>query len=188
MGHRHPVLIPLLLLPALFLSWQEWSFRADQSRFSEVASQIAEREVTVECQRFSGALLDATAEAGYVEFDANGAPASTGRLERDTCNDLRHWLHSDKTSPTLDEVIAVHVLGHESYHLAGVRDEAETECSAMQRIDDVAQWLGSNPEQARSMAERYAVEVYPRMPDGYRSRDCVDGGTLDAAPDDPTWP
>ena len=38
------------------------------------------------------------------------------------------------------------------------------------------------------MAERYAADVYPRMPTNYRSNECVDGGQLDAAPDDPTWP
>ena len=141
-GHRHPLLIPLLLVPALFLGWQEWQFRQDEAEFSRVATQIAGRDVRIECQRFMGALVDATAEAGYVAFDSSGTPSDTGRLERDTCNDLRDWLHSDKTNPTLDQVIAVHVLGHESYHLAGISNEAETECAAMQRLDEVAQWLG----------------------------------------------
>lgn len=185
MGHRHTVLIPVLLVPALFLGWQEWQFRQDEAQFSAVATQIAGRDVQVECQRFMGALVDATGEAGYVQFDADGAPSDTGRIERDTCNDLRDWLHSDKSNPPLKQVIAVHVLGHESYHLAGIRDEAATECSAMQRDDDVAEDLGATAEQARALATRYADEVYPHMPDTYRSNECVDGGTLDADPTDP---
>ncbi|MFL6181455.1 MAG: hypothetical protein ACJ73L_07930 [Actinomycetes bacterium] len=188
MGHRHTVLIPVLLVPAVFLGWQEWQFRQDEAQFSAVATDIAGRDVQVECQRFMGALVDATSEAGYVQFDADGAPADTGRIERDTCNDLRDWLHSDKSNPPLKQVIAVHVLAHESYHLAGIRDEAEAECAAMQRDDEVAQDLGATAEQARALATRYAAEVYPQMPDTYRSNDCVDGGTLDADPDDPTWP
>ena len=188
MGHRHPILIPALLVPALFLGWQEWQFRKDEAQFSAVATQIAGRDVQVECQRFTGALIDATGEAGYVEFDAGGKPSDTGRIERDTCNDLRDWLHSDKSNPSLKQVIAVHVLGHEAFHLAGIRDEAETECAAMQRDDEVAEDLGASAEQARALATRYANEVYPQMPDGYRSNECVDGGTLDAAPNDPTWP
>ena len=188
MGHKHTILIPALLLPALFMGWQEWQFRQDEAQFSAVATRIAGRDVKVECQRFTGALVDATSEAGYVPFDADGNPADTGRIERDTCNDLRDWLHSDKSDPPLKQVIAVHVLGHESFHLAGIHDEAETECAAMQDIDDVAQQLGATAEQARSLATRYANEVYPRMPDNYRSNECVDGGTLDEAPDDTTWP
>jgi hypothetical protein len=178
----------LLLLPALFLGWQEWQFRQDEAEFSAVATQIAGRDVQVQCQRFTGALVDVTAEAGYVEFDAAGRPADTGRIERDTCNDLRDWLHSDKSDPPLKQVIAVHVLGHESEHLAGIRSEAETECAAMQRLDEVAEALGATTEQARSLATRYATEVYPRMPDTYRDSECADGGALDAAPSDPTWP
>jgi hypothetical protein len=188
MGHRHPVLIPLLLVPALALGWFELSFRADQETFSEVATTIAERDVSIECQRFTGALLDPTAEAGYVQFDADGSPSDTGRLERDACNDLRDYLGSGKSAPSLKQVIAVQVLTHESYHLAGIRDEARTECSAVQRLDEVAVMLGATPEQARSLAERYYAEVYPRMPAAYVSSDCVDRGEWDVAPDDPTWP
>ena len=70
----------------------------------------------------------------------------------------------------------------------GIANEAETECAALQRLDEVAGWLGATPEQARALAERYWVDVVPRMPEGYRSRDCVDGGRLDAAPTDPVWP
>jgi hypothetical protein len=188
MGHRHTVLIPLLLVPALALGWMELTFRSDQDSFSEVATTIAGRDVSIECQRFGGALLDPTAEAGYVQFDADGSPSDTGRLERDACNNLRDYLHGDKSTPPLEQVIAAQVLAHESYHLAGVRDEARTECSAVQRLDDVAMMLGATPEQARSLAKRYFAEVYPNMPSSYRSGDCVDDGDWDAAPDDPEWP
>jgi hypothetical protein len=188
MGHRHTVLIPVLLVPALLLGWQEWGFRADQDDFSAVATRIAERDVRIECQRFTRALLDPTAEAGYVPFNADGSPSDTGRLERDACNDLRDYLHGDQSDPTIEQIVAVQVLTHESYHLAGVRDEAQTECPAVQRVDDVADWLGASPDEARSLAERYYDEIYPRMPSGYRSSECVDRGEWDVAPDDPTWP
>jgi hypothetical protein len=188
LGHRHTILIPLLLVPALLLGWQEWGFRADQDDFSAVATSIADRDVRIECQRFTGALLDPTAEAGYVPFNADGSPTDTGRLERDACNDLRDYVHGDKADPTIEQIVAVQVLTHESYHLAGITSEAETECKALQRVDDVAGWLGASPDQSRSLAERYYDEIYPRMPTAYRSRECVDQGELDVAPDDPTWP
>lgn len=188
MGHRHTILIPLLLVPALFLGWQEWAFRADEGDFSAVATTIAGRDVRIECQRFSGALLDPTAEAGYVAFNADGTPTGTGRLERDACNDLRDYVHGDQSNPSLAQIVAVQVLTHESYHLSGIRSEAETECTALQRLDEVAQWLGASAEQARSVGNRYFADIYPRMPSAYQSADCVDGGALDVAPDDPTWP
>ena len=187
-GHRHPVLIPLLLVSALVLGWTEWQFRADQRTFSTVASRIAERDVTIECQRFSGALTDVTGELGYVQFDAAGRPSDTGRLERTACNNLRDYLHGDKAQPSLEQVVAVQVLAHEAFHLAGVRTESETECRAMQWVDEVAAWLGASEAQGRALAERYARDVYPDMPAAYRSGDCVDGGSLDLAPEDPAWP
>jgi hypothetical protein len=188
MGHRHSVMIPVLLVPALLLGWQEWTFRSDEAAFSRIAAEIAERDVRIECQRFSGALLDPTAEAGYVAFNADGTPGDTGRLERDACNDLRDYLHGDKSSPDLDQVVAVQVLAHESLHLAGVRNEAQTECAAVQRVDEVAEALGATPDEARALATRYYDEIYPRMPDAYRSAECRDQGELDASPDNPEWP
>jgi hypothetical protein len=142
----------------------------------------------MECQRFAGALLDPTAEAGYVPFNEDGSPTDTGRIERDACNDLRDYLHSDKVSPPLNQIIAVQVLTHESYHLSGILNEAETECQAVQRLDEVAAWLGATPQQARSLAERYYADVYPRMPAAYQNSECVDRGKWDVAPTDPMWP
>ena len=187
-GHRHPVVIPLLVVPALLLGWQESNFRNDQNEFSGIASEIAGRDVRIECQRFTGALLDPTAEAGYVQFNADGSPTDTGRLERDACNDLRGYFHGDKASPTLRQVISVQVLAHESYHLAGIHSEAETECAAIQRLDDVASSLGATPSEARTMAERYYDEIYPNMPTAYQSSECRDDGELDASPDNTEWP
>ena len=188
MGHKHPILIPLLLIPALFLGWQEWEFRSDQQEFSRVATTIAGRDVSIQCQRFSGALLDVTAESGYVKFTADGTPEDTGRLERTACNNLRDWLASDKRYPTLDQVIAIQVLSHEAHHLAGTSNEAATECSAMQRLDEVAQWLGATPEQGRAIADRYYRDVYPRMPAAYRNSECSDGGTMDLDEAGSEWP
>ena len=188
MGYHHKILIPLLLVPALFLGWQEWGFRSDQNEFSAIATRIAQRDVSMECQRFGGALLDPTAEAGYVPFNADGSPTDTGRIERDACNDLRDYLHGDKINPTLNQIVAVQVLTHESYHLSGILSEAETECQALQRLDEVAGWLGATPDEARSVAERYYSEIYPRMPAAYQNNECVDRGKWDVAPDDPTWP
>jgi len=188
MGHRHFVAIPLLLVPGLVLGVTEYQFREDVGLFSEVATEIAGRPVTMQCQRLTGALLDATSELGYVEFDASGRPADVGRIERDACNNLRAYVHGDKSAPTLDQVIAVDVLSHESHHLAGERDEARTECASIQSLADVAGWLGATSEQAEALAQRDVREIYPRLPTNYQSDDCVMDGPWDLSPGDQHWP
>lgn len=188
MGHRHFVLIPMLLVPGLVLGVSEYRFRQDVATFSQVASEIADRPVGMQCQRLTGALVDPTAELGYVQFDASGRPGDTGRLERDACNNLRDYLHSDKRWPTFDQMVAVNVLSHESHHLAGESSEARTECLSMQDIQQVAVWLGATEEQGQDLAERYVTEVYPRMPAAYRSPDCAEGGEWDESSGDGIWP
>jgi hypothetical protein len=188
MGHRHFVAIPVLLLPGLVLGITEYQFREDVGLFSSVASRIAGRPVTMECQRLTGALMDVTSELGYVKFDAAGRPGDVGRLERDACNDLRSYVHSDKQWPTFDQVISVNVLSHESHHLAGELDEARTECSSIQHLAEVAGWIGATQEQATELAERYVTEVYPKMPSGYRSQECKADGEWDQTPGDGIWP
>ena len=187
-GHRHFIAIPLLLVPGLLLGVTEYQFRADVALFSDVATNIAGRPVSMQCQRLTGALIDVTAELGYVQFDASGRPGDVGRLERDACNDLRDYLHGDKSSPTFDQVIAVNVLSHESHHLAGEINEARTECASIQRLTEVAGWLGATADQARDLAERYATDIYPRMPAAYRSDECVMDGEWDLTPADQQWP
>ncbi len=187
-GHRHRVAIALLLVPGLVLGWFEYEDRRAVQLMSHVASVLSRRPVSVNCQRYSGALVDLGSELGSVQFDENGFPADVTDLKYDACTNLRAWLGSDKKSPTLDQVIAVHVLAHESEHLAGVFNEAVAECNSVQTTERAALLLGATPAQARSLAVVYDTEVYPRMPDGYLSPDCRPGGSLDRHPDDPAWP
>lgn len=188
MGHRHAIAIPLLLVPGLVLGVSEMRFRQDVAAFSDVASEIAGRPVIMQCQRLASALVDATSELGYVEFDAQGRPGDVGMLERDACEDLRTYIHSDMQTPSLDQILAVNVLSHESHHLAGDLNEARTECSSIQHLTDVAQWLGATPSEATALAARYVSEIYPRLPSNYISAECVPEGTWDLTPGDGIWP
>jgi hypothetical protein len=188
MGRRHFIGIPLLLVPGLVLGVTEYRHRQDVALFSDVATDIADRQVTMQCQRLTGSLVDVTSELGYVQFTAAGQPGDVGRLERDACNSLRDYVHSDKATPTFEQIIAVNVLSHESHHLAGEMNEARTECSSIQRLAEVASWLGASEDEANSLAERYVTEVYPRMPTAYISQDCVAEGEWDATPGDGVWP
>ena len=72
-------------------------------------------------------------------------------------------------------------------HLAGVRDEAATQCYALQAMRFVASQLGVSAEAAQSYVAA-AVARYPRLPDAYRSFDCREGGTLDLHPESGVFP
>ena len=69
--------------------------------------------------------------------------------------------------------LAVDVLAHESWHLAGVIDEAATECHAVETVAWTAERLGTTPEQGRELARRYVATGYPRLPQRYRSGACA---------------
>ena len=86
------------------------------------------------------------------------------------------------------KLVAVHVLGHESMHLAGVVDEAQADCLTAQVDAFVAAALGADPRFARSLAREYWAYYYPSQDRGYRSPDCHDDGTLDIVPERKGWP
>jgi hypothetical protein len=131
------------------------------------ASQVAGEPVGVHCQTAGETWTEIGAELGYVRWGPDGVPERKTLIKYDPCADLRSWLSSDKRSPREDQVVAVHVLTHETMHMIGITDEAHAECAAMQRDALMAQALGATPAQAQALAHRYWLEVYPRMPDGY---------------------
>jgi hypothetical protein len=187
-GHRHGIVIPVLLVPALVLGWFEYEDRMADQRLTHAASILAGHPVQVECQRLGGALLDMGSELGYVAYDQNGRPGDTTVIKHEACVALHDWMGSDKSNPTELEIIAVHVLAHEAEHLAGYTSEAVAECRSVQTTEQAALLLGANPAQARALAVSYWTDVYPRMSDDYRSGECHDGGSLDLHPNDPRWP
>jgi hypothetical protein len=86
------------------------------------------------------------------------------------------------------KLLAVHVLAHEAIHLAGVVDEAVTDCLAMQVDAQVAQRLGAGRAFARSLAREYWNHYYPSQERRYRSPRCRDGRAFDLFPDLAGWP
>lgn len=188
LGHRHPVLLTVLLVPGLVLGWFEYEDRRADERMAAVASQLAGHPVHVECQRLTASMVDVSSDLGFVAYGPDGRPGDTAVLKYDACRALLDWLGSAKDHPSIDQVVAVHVLAHESEHLAGVTSESLAECRSLQATERTARLLGATPAQARDLAVRYATEVYPRLPEAYQSPDCRDGGPLDEHPDDARWP
>jgi hypothetical protein len=159
-----------------------------ERRLTAAASAVAGIDVAVHCQTVGGSSLDLGQELGYVKFGADGVPERSTLIKRTPCRDLAAWLRSDRSGPTRGQLIAVHVLTHETMHMAGSTDEAVTECRAMQRDALMARRLGADPVAAGQLASRYWREIYPTMPEAYRSSACVPGGALDERLPDPPWP
>jgi hypothetical protein len=149
-----------------------------EDRLGAAAAGISGRPVQVQCQSFAAAFFDPTANLGYVPFTASGDAIPRTLIKRNQCRDLARYLRSDKETPTHEQVVAVHVLTHESMHMAGVTNEAEAECLAVQHNAEMAERLGASPIAARELALSYWRNVYPRMPDEYRSSEC----TFEGAP------
>jgi hypothetical protein len=158
-----------------------------ERRLNAAASAVAGRSVTVHCQTVGEATFDAGPELGYVAFGADGVPERHALIKWQPCRDLAAWLGSDRKRASRDQLIAVHVLTHEAMHMAGATDEAITECRAMQRDAQMAERLGADPGAARALAVRYWQEVYPSMPDAYRSPACRPAGDLDEHLPNPPW-
>jgi hypothetical protein len=158
-----------------------------EGRLGAAASQVAGHDVEVHCQSFGEAFTDVGAELGYVRFGPDGRPEPRTLIKRDQCGDLSDYLGSDKSDPSREQIVAVHVLTHETVHMIGEKNEARTECLAVQMDAKMARALGASPGDARMLAARYWREVYPSMPDEYRSGDCGPDLPLDIASPDAPW-
>ena len=182
--------LAIIAVPLVLLGYTERQWVTAEQQFSAVARTIEPVAPGVHCQRLGETLTANAWELGHVMFE-DGVPSGPAVLAYSACQDLTaYWRSSsrEKSNPPKEQIIAVHVLTHESVHLTGVLDEALTECRAMQRDAVVAQRLGATAEQGRVLAERYASAVYPLMPSDYTSRDCVKDGPLDKTPGDGVWP
>jgi hypothetical protein len=161
----------LVLLGALCMT--PWFMRVRlETKLSHAASQIAGREVYVKCQSFGAAFFDPSADLGHVAFDAGGNAEPRTLIKRDQCRDLAGYLSSDKENPSDEQIVAVHVLTHESMHMAGTATEWEAECLAVGNDARMAERLGASPAAADGLAMSYWSDVYPYMPAEYRSTEC----------------
>ena len=158
-----------------------------EARLGSAAAVLAGVKVAVHCQTVEAAWLDAHPERGYVEVGPDGLPAHETVITYDTCNDLASWLGSDKVEPSDAQVVAVHVLAHESMHMGGLLVESRAECAAMQRDAQLAMLLGATEPQAHRLARHYWLVQYPMMPADYRDSGCGPMGPLDEHLTDSPW-
>jgi hypothetical protein len=209
-GEMRP-LLAIAALPVLVIGWQLWRDHTLEQRLNPIASGVSGRQVHVDCQSLWGSLLDAQGREGEVWFDAAGAPERKLFLTRSTCQRLRSFTASthhaeldclraidwsaDDPLPfdslcyarASTTIYALLVLAHESYHTAGVRDEAATNCFAIQGMAWVATELGAPRDEAELVA-RAMEALEPKQGPEYGSLECHAGGRLDLHPDTPDFP
>ena len=184
-GTRPYVTLAVLVALLLPLLWTEIRWLRVQAAATTAAQQLTGNpSARVHCQRAMATFLWAGADLGRVEWDE----PDRAWLTLETCQHLGTWYRSDRAEPSPDEVVAVHVLTHEAMHVAGLRSEALTECRALQEDARTVVLLGGTPAEGAELAKRVATEVYPRMPDEYRSAECRPEGSLDRTPGDGSWP
>lgn len=179
----------LIVVAAIGLTWfhaRHAAAAAEQHLWSQIASELAQRPVSVHCQGVVSATVDVSPEAGSVQFDASGRPSDHTDLKRNVCTELARYPDDLKTPAfacvmqnvpcskrIFDDVEAVHVLAHESAHLGGQESEALAECQALRTTAYVATRLGSNPVQAAAVAHYVYLHLYPNLPDECRSAGCA---------------
>ena len=155
------------------------------ARFSDEASTIAEKPVTILCD-------ESRDYVGLVQH-ADGVAAVGGDrayLTPERCLDLYRLAFKGEVNSS-QTARAVAVLAHEAWPLRGVSDEGTTECYALQSGVEVGQRLGLSEDTARQMMRQQLVENALRS--GATSEylvppDCREGGRLDLHPDDARFP
>ena len=205
------VLASIAVVPVLFVGWQLWSDHSFEQRLTPIASGIAGRSVEVDCQSLWGSLLDAKGREGEVYFDASGRPDRRLFLTRKICNGLRAFdettthheldclrgIDWDAPDPlpyssecfarASETIYAILILAHESYHTAGSRGEAETNCFAIQAMAWTAMQLGAPQDEAELLA--LAMEALePGQGPEYGTNECHGGARLDLNPETPEFP
>jgi hypothetical protein len=156
-----------------------------EARFSEEASRIADKPVTVACDE-SGDYV------GVVQH-ADGVAAIGGDLAYLTpkrCLDLYQLAFKGEATGS-QTARALAVLAHEAWHLRGVRDEGTTECYALQSGVEIGQRLGLSEDTARQMMRQQLTENALRGPSSLEylvPAECRDGGRLDLEPDSAQFP
>lgn len=155
------------------------------ARFSDEASRIAEKPVTVRCDE-AGDYVGAVQHADGVAV----VGGNLAYLTPDRCLDLYRLAFKGEVRSS-QTARALAVLAHEAWHLRGVRNEGATECYALQTGVALGQRLGLSEDTARQMMRQQLTEnsLHSRgSPEYLVPPDCRDGGRLDLNPDSPSFP
>jgi hypothetical protein len=155
------------------------------ARFSDEASRIAGKEVSIRCD-------ESRDYVGAVQH-ADGVAVVGGDLAIVTpeiCHDLYRLAFEDEIRGSRTGR-ALAVLAHEAWHLRGVSDEGTTECYALQSGVGLGERMGLSEGTARRLMRQQLTENALRGAGSFEYRvpaECRDGGRLDLDRDGTSFP
>jgi hypothetical protein len=155
------------------------------ARFSDEASRIAGKPVTIRCD-------ESRDYVGAVQHADGVATVGGDRayLTPERCHDLyRLAFEGEITSSQTARAVAV--LAHEAWHLRGVDDEGTTECYALQSGVELGQRLGLSEGTARQMMRQQLTENRLHGAESFEyvvPSECRERGGLDLTPGDGRFP
>lgn len=175
-----PTVLTLAIIAAA-LAWSpasKWRFE----RFLTAKARILSGSplATVHCNSVTDTLFDPNVfAAGHANFDTGEIVFNSSWCSR-LKKHLRNPEHAD-----LEGIIAVHIFAHEAMHIRGERNEARTECQAIQRHAWAAALLGIPGDLGKQQGLAYYRGPYQQragsgaMSSQYYSSDCAPGKALD---------
>ena len=160
--------------------------RAEAVRlFSDEASRIAGKPVRIRCDE-SGEYVGAVQHADGVA----AVGGDLAYLTPERCLDLYRLGFEDEVRGS-QTGRALAVLGHETWHLRGVRDEGTTECYGLQSGVELGLRLGLSEGTARQLMRQQLAENAGRggaTAEYLVPPECRDGGSLDLDPESSRFP
>jgi hypothetical protein len=153
--------------------------------FSDEASRIAGKPVRIRCDE-SGEYVGAVQHADGVA----AVGGDLAYLTPERCLDLYRLAFEDEVRGS-QTGRALAVLGHETWHLRGERDEGTTECYGLQSGVELGRRFGLSEDTARQLMRQQLAENAGRS--GATAEylvppECRDGGSLDLDPESSRFP
>ncbi len=182
--------VAILLIIAAALAYQPislWRFEQFLTKKAKILSES--NKADVHCNTLFDTIFDTTDgfAAGHANFD-------TGQivLGYSWCKKLRSHLNNPKRA-TRDDLFSVALFAHEAMHVRGERNEAATECQAIQRYYRAGKLLGLPDAIAKRNGQAFFNGMYQERAQhtgngaGYYSDQCAPGKALDEKLPDSTW-
>lgn len=174
---------------ALACAWPPLSTWRFERFLSSRAIVLADgKRADVHCNTLFDTMLSSEQlAAGYASFDTGEI-----RLQKPWCARLRRYLRNPDAAGG-ETLWALGLFTHEVMHVRGERNEALTECQAVQRNYRAARLLGVPDATARKNARDYYELLYKArgqvggMQGDYYSTACAPGGAMDEKLADSSW-
>lgn len=148
---------------------------------AEAITPITNRKIYVHCTTFNPT-INGVSTHGETPFIGDIALPII-ELSKATCDNVSIFVdQQNKALVDNEQLQALITIAHEAFHTTGIRDEAETDCYALQRIDNVAMQLGADELTARTIQQRAIKLQRSTAATGYNSSECRDGGVYDLDP------